>query len=177
MMILLSSPVAGRRLKLVTPQSEDDNAVSELRSDPKIREYLPFLPEHFSVEEARERREKQMVDERTLDFHIHGTDPETADGFLGTCGLSDINPVNKSAEAGILLVSKVHRSGLGTEAIYCLLSYAFDNLKLHRIVFETGCDNVPMRNWFEILLGVQVHVVYCCRTPSSSFHVLSQSTN
>jgi RimJ/RimL family protein N-acetyltransferase len=148
-------------VSLVHPSPADDEAVAALRSHPGTLRYLNFLPEYCSVEDSCKRREERTADPRTRDFHIHhlhgqsGVEHSATPSFVGTCGLTDINPVNCSAEAGILIVPELHRTGLGTQALYLLLNFAFDGLKLHRVVFETGEDNVAMRGWFEHVLEIK----------------------
>jgi RimJ/RimL family protein N-acetyltransferase len=148
------------RIALKTPSEEDDAAVAAMRSHPATLRYLNFLPTQCSIDDARKRRIERTSDSRTRDFHIHlcrgsGEAPQSLETFVGTCGLTDINLINCSAEAGILISPNVHRTGLGSEALYFLLNFAFHDLNLHRVVFETARDNIPMRAWFTTALGIE----------------------
>lgn len=52
---------------------------------------------------------------------------------------------------GILISPDMHRLGLGSETLYTLLKYVFEEQKLHRVTFETAEDNAPMRGWLDMV--------------------------
>jgi len=143
------------RLKLVPPNAADDMAVSVLRSHPITRRYLRFLPEHFSVDEARIRREKIAADDRIIDFHAHLQNNDGTTTFIGMLGLLDIDVLNDSCAVGILVSPDHHRAGIATEVLYTLLNFVFEDRKLHRVKFETGADNDMMQ--------VQKYLIYIHR--------------
>jgi RimJ/RimL family protein N-acetyltransferase len=149
--------LSSERLILQPPHAEDDEAVADLRSNPIILKYLEFLPKACTVDEARLRRETRAADDRIVDFHIHlrSPDPDLKSSFIGSTGLFDINLQNMSCECGIVLTPSLQRKGLGTEALYSVLTYAFEDLGLHRVTLETAHNNVLLRGWFENALGVQ----------------------
>jgi len=148
------------RVALVPPSKEDDEHVAALRSHPETLVYLKHLPEHFSVSDACKRREECAADPRSRNFHIHlvtapGPSSIGMSPLVGTCSLKDVDPANRSCEAGILISPAFHRTGLATESLYLLLDYAFTVEELHRVVFETSIDNIAMRGWFEHVLGIE----------------------
>lgn len=61
---------------------------------------------------------------------------------IGTCGIHKIDWKNRDAEIGIAIGEKEYWShGYGTEAIELLVSYAFNQLNLHRISSRAYCFN------------------------------------
>ncbi|KAF9012433.1 acyl-CoA N-acyltransferase [Cyathus striatus] len=147
--ITLTSPTG--RLKLAPPSSADDDAVSVLRTLPRIRQYLRFLPETMTAYEAGVRRESRSNDARIMDFHIHLLDDNGSYSLAGMSGLFNIDRANESCETGILVHPNTHGKGIATEALYTLLEYIFEKEKFHRVTFETGADNAPMLQWLDLV--------------------------
>jgi RimJ/RimL family protein N-acetyltransferase len=145
------------RLVLIPPSPKDDVQVAALRSDPVVLRYLSFMPKSMSVEECREKREALSATDDAWRFHIHIslTSPDPA--FAGQCAILRMDIPNRSAEIGIMINSALHRTGIATEAMYMILSHAFEcpDLKLHRVQFLTSSANVPMRGWLESF-GIQL---------------------
>ncbi|KII90697.1 hypothetical protein PLICRDRAFT_541879 [Plicaturopsis crispa FD-325 SS-3] len=140
------------RLTLRAPVEADDEAMAALRSHPRTREYLRFLPEHCSVADARARRESRARDESILDFIAHASD---GGAFVGTCTIYSIDPLNDSCWLGLLVDPAFHRGGYATEMLHALLRYVFEERSMHRVAFDTGIDNVAMRGWLENVAGAK----------------------
>lgn len=150
--MILNAPLLSRsgRIVLVPPAEEDDTAVAALRSHPETRRYLPFLPTHLSVADAQSHRLARAADATRISFNIHALPvPGSPPQFAGTTGIFRIDNESKSCEVGILVSPGSFRGGIATEALYTVLAYAFEELKLHRAVFLTGVDNVGMRGWLD----------------------------
>ncbi|KAF8162401.1 acyl-CoA N-acyltransferase [Mycena galopus ATCC 62051] len=138
------------RIVLVSPREENDSAVVALRSHPETLRHLGFLRGHVStVEEARAHRIARAADETRVSFHIHLTGGTDSTTFGGTVSLSHIDTQFNSCEVGILVSPAYFRSGLGTDALYTILVYAFETRKFHRVGFVTAVDNVGMRGWLD----------------------------
>jgi len=56
--------------------------------------------------------------------------------FLGYCGLDKIDPVNRTAEIGLLINPKRQKNGVGKEAVRLLLELAFSNFNLNCVFGE-----------------------------------------
>jgi len=56
--------------------------------------------------------------------------------FLGYCGLDKIDPVNKTAEMGLLINPEQHKKGYGTKTVKELLRMAFEDFNLNCIFIE-----------------------------------------
>ena len=137
------------RIVLAPPQPEYDTDVAALRSDADALRYLPSMPKSVTAEEWRTKREAQATDDEIWSFYIHLAGPAPA--FVGQCALWRIDLPNRAAEIGICVSPRVHRRGIATEALYVVLSHAFEHpdLRLHRVQFVTGATNVQMRGWLE----------------------------
>ncbi|MBY0445524.1 MAG: GNAT family N-acetyltransferase [Burkholderiales bacterium] len=67
---------------------------------------------------------------------------ESADSKLGALGLNNICHENRNAELGYWLLPQHWGKGIMQEALQGLLSYAFNELKLHRISAEVEIENL-----------------------------------
>ncbi|KAI5118043.1 hypothetical protein M0805_005892 [Coniferiporia weirii] len=154
--VVLTSPSG--RIKLVTPDPLYDEDVARLRSHPVTLRYLPFLPTHVSAEDTRKQRESRAKREAVLDLNILLINGDDEPKLVDVTGLFDIDRLNANCLVGILIHPDYFRSGLATRALYMLMKYAFedDAQRMHRVVYETGADNVQMRGWLENVVGVQM---------------------
>ena len=70
--------------------------------------------------------------------------------LLGTCQLTGIHPVHRSAELRIRLGDEASRGkGLGTEAVRRLLDFAFADLNLERVWLHVFDDNARAARVYE----------------------------
>ena len=152
--IVLDSPI--KRIKLVPPSSSDDAASATCRAHPTSRQFLRFLPEHMSADEARIRREERAEDKRIVDFNVHYKPKDGNIIFGGFCGFFNLDAYHNSCETGIIVAPELHGTGVATEAFYVLLQYIFEDRKIHRTTFETGADNLPMQRWLETVAGARL---------------------
>ncbi|KAF4621318.1 hypothetical protein D9613_000779 [Agrocybe pediades] len=152
--IVLESP--WRRIKLVPPTPDDDEAVVVCRTHPSTRQHLRFLPEHLTVEDIRIRRESRGEDKRVLDFHVHLIKEDGSAQFAGMTGYFNIDESHSSCEAGIVVAPEFYGKNLATEIFYVLLEFIFEDKKFHRVTFETGADNLGMQAWLERVAGARL---------------------
>lgn len=69
-----------------------------------------------------------------------------SDELIGTCGFHNFSIENNRAEIGYDLHPDYWGRGLMTEAIFCLIKYGFEILKLHRIeAFIDPCNHASRR--------------------------------
>lgn len=62
---------------------------------------------------------------------------------IGLIDLFDFDPVNQRAGVGIIIQEHEHRNtGLGSEALGLLISYAFNKLQLHQLYANIDSSNV-----------------------------------
>jgi len=71
---------------------------------------------------------------------------------IGLVTLSDLDYAMGNAEMGIMLISRAWRGrGLASEAVKLALTYAFDELGLHRVYARLAEENLPSLNLFKRL--------------------------
>lgn len=149
--IQLKSPTG--RIHLLPMSEADDPNVSTLRAHPITRQFLRFLPEKFTIDDARELREKAARDfETTTQFKIvvHDENGAVSNPFAGMMGTFRLDAANNSVEIGLLVAPDLHRQGVATEGIYTILAYVFEDKKLHRAHFVTGADNISMLSFDQL---------------------------
>ncbi|KAJ7639442.1 acyl-CoA N-acyltransferase [Roridomyces roridus] len=153
----LDEPIPSKygRIILTKPVEADDETTAALRAHPETLRYLAFLPQVFSVEDARTRRLERATDPTLVDFNIS----LASGGVIGSTGIFYVDDVNKKCEMGILMNHAYFRGGYASEALYTCLVYAFETRKMHRVVFQTNSENAAMRGWLEMagvtLEGIQ----------------------
>ena len=69
---------------------------------------------------------------------------------IGICGLTNLDPIEKSAKIAIIIGnSNLQSRGIGTQSLILLLDYGFKKLKLHRIEAEVLEYNTKSQSFFE----------------------------
>ncbi|TRM68908.1 acyl-CoA N-acyltransferase [Schizophyllum amplum] len=144
--LTLTSPIG--RLVLVAPTAQDDeDAIAKLQTHPETLRYRTFSPRTMTSEEVAAKRERRLDDPRRFDFNVFTVDG--AHTLVAMTCLKDVDEEHNASEAGITVHPEVHRTGLGTEVLYTLLRFAFEEKKLHRVQFQTNAINAGMRGWLD----------------------------
>ena len=151
----------GPRINLLSPPtSVDDCKVRAMLSDSETMEFLQVLykSQGWTEEEAASRRidqARQQQEEHGLHFSIysHGKDQSQdreSEGaeYVGFCGFRLMDLEAREGEFGIIIDRNFWGKGYATEALYCMLQYAFEELNLLRCFASTNPDNKPMLNLF-----------------------------
>ncbi|KAJ7935085.1 acyl-CoA N-acyltransferase [Mycena leptocephala] len=155
--MFLDAPLLSKsgRIALVPPTEADDESIAALRSDPRVRRFLRFMPESVSTADMAARRLTQAADKTVLIFNIHALKLRP-DGSLirpHLVGQIWMHRMDKSwgssCEVGITICPRYFRGTLAMDAVYTMLEYAFKELKFHRVVFRTAVDNIIIRSWIE----------------------------
>jgi RimJ/RimL family protein N-acetyltransferase len=111
------------------------------RNDPEVALYQGW--EGISEPEARAFIEEQKMVQPGVPgqwFQIAIELKET--GILvGDCALKIDEHDNRQAEIGYTLSRAYQGKGIASEAVSCLLDYAFRTLELHRVIAITDCEN------------------------------------
>lgn len=151
--IPLDLELHGGLVDLKTTTEADYPALQKILSDPKTMgslKYMAHLEEGgWTLEQVRERcahwaeGQKNQTD---ISFTIHVKESGVV---AGTCGFKHIELPHKKAEYGIILHHPFWNSGISRECVFLCLDYAFSNLKLHRIIFETFTTNKKARGLLE----------------------------
>jgi RimJ/RimL family protein N-acetyltransferase len=69
--------------------------------------------------------------------------------LVGDCGLHCRSDNLRQAEVGITLAPEQHGQGYATEALTCLLDYAFLGLHKHRVTAIVDAENIPAARLLE----------------------------
>lgn len=126
------------RLILKDVSEQDIAVIHELHSLPETDEFNTLgIPAHIGITRniVGEWLTQQQANPRTV-FILAITLRETGQ-FIGLIALKLGSPRSKSAEVWYKLHKDHWRHGYTTEALYRLLHFGFDELRLHRI--EAGC--------------------------------------
>ncbi|KAG0370828.1 acyl-CoA N-acyltransferase [Gamsiella multidivaricata] len=153
-----TSKVETARLSLDPPSAVDDAAMGAMLSDPATMVHLQYMAKSWQggwkPEELVARREnhiKTMNDKRGSTFYIHN---KSTGELAGVMGANMINMKDRNATVGIILSKKYWSGGYGIEALFELMRGLFEDLKLHKLLYETTEANVGMRKFLEETCGV-----------------------
>ncbi|KAF8937851.1 hypothetical protein BGZ58_002059 [Dissophora ornata] len=154
----IQSTIESTRLTFDPPSAKDDTVMGAMLSDPATMVFLGYMAKEWqggwTAEELVTRRENQVKaieEKRGSTFYIH--DKSTGE-LAGVMGANVINVKDRNAVVGIILWEKFWSGGYGTEALYELMRGLFEDLKMHKILYETTESNVGMRKFLEQTCGV-----------------------
>lgn len=124
---------------ILRPLSEE--YIEDLRQLRNRMNKFFYSQDIISVEGQTNWFNNYLIKEDDLMFSIfHKNNPNE---YIGSIALYGINKASKEAEFGRIMVDKDKCSdkGVGTEAIYALLKFAFHNLGLIKIIATVKTDN------------------------------------
>jgi RimJ/RimL family protein N-acetyltransferase len=126
--------LVGTRCYLSPMDPSDAERYAAWVNDLGLTRYLTLASAQIGLEAERE-----AISRLAKGYNFSVVDSAT-DSLLGSCGLMDVNEVNRSAACGIFLGDRtVWGKGYGTEALSLLADYSFNVLNLrslHLWVFE-----------------------------------------
>ncbi|GLV61013.1 N-acetyltransferase [Dictyobacter sp. S3.2.2.5] len=111
------------------------------RNDPEVARYQSW--EGISESEARTFVQEQMKAQPGAPgqwFQIAVELKETG-VLVGDCALKIEEHDERQAEIGYTLARAYQGQGIASEAVRCVLEYAFVTLGLHRVIAITDCEN------------------------------------
>ncbi len=129
----------GTLVRLRAMEPEDLEATYKWVNDGEVTLWLTSLRYPVS-----RKAEQQWIDDGPANsFGGVRLAIETNDGkHIGGINLHRVNPEDRMAGLGIMIGEKDHWSnGYGTDAIKTLLSFAFDEMNLHRVWLHVFADN------------------------------------
>lgn len=127
---------AGLKLRWLT--AADTPALLEIFSDPEVVRYTS-LPVHET--EADIQRLLGDIQRGFLDGSLFQWGVEIEDRIVGTCTLARINRAHKRAEVGFILGRAFWGRRVMSRALPLLISFAFDQLRLHRLEADVDPRN------------------------------------
>jgi RimJ/RimL family protein N-acetyltransferase len=131
----------GKRVTLRGLELEDTQEILKHFNDMEVRHFLGG-PIPISKPEEEEFIRGTWTRRKTGRDHVFGIELHKSQLLIGCCELTDISPVHRGAELGIVIFNKKYwGQGFGTEALHLLLDYGFNSLNLHRIFLRVNEDN------------------------------------
>ena len=133
--------IESERLRIRRFKDSDLAPFMAYRNDPKVARYQSWYS--YDQREARafirEMKSAQPgVPGEWFQFAI-----ESTQDLIGDCALRVDEHKPYRAEIGFTLAREQQGKGFASEAISVLLDYAFDALRLHRVVAIADCRNAP----------------------------------
>lgn len=110
----------------------DLDAMFGYASQKEVTQYLLWSP--HPTKDYTSRYLAYLQDRyRTGDFYDWAIVPNDVRVMIGTCGFTRFDYSNNCAEVGYVINPAYHGKGYATEALCRVLSFAFHELKLHRV--------------------------------------------
>jgi ribosomal-protein-alanine N-acetyltransferase len=142
--------LVGERVLLRLPRPADADALAEgFQQDPSMGAMLGIEPEHENAEWLRGTFPSQDQDDEQRTAYWFVMDDLASGELVGEIGLVGISRPNRRAGLSVLVLPKFRRAGVGREAIELLVSWAQNELDLHRVELHTLPENVAMQRLAE----------------------------
>jgi RimJ/RimL family protein N-acetyltransferase len=91
-----------------------------------------------------------MFLEKLSKDHNYSIIDKNTNELIGTCGFTELDHLNQTAEVGIFIGNKKYwNKGYGSEAITLLLDYGFKALNLHNILIRVYSFNERAKRCYE----------------------------
>lgn len=137
--------IKGEKVLLRAVELEDADLLQQMINDEEVEQMMWG----YSFPVSRHQQLKwieNLSNEKSVFRAIIDVDGKA----IGTIILSDIDMRNGNAEVHIKLANAVERGkGYGTDAVSALVSYAFNQLRLHCIYCRVKEDNIASQKLFE----------------------------
>jgi len=119
----------------------------ELEDEPLLRQWINH-PDNWRTMILRPPfnacREREWIESlgKSDKEYIFGIVVKDGHRLIGTTGLHNINPINRSAQFGIMIGDLSNQSrGYGSEAVKLMLRFGFEELNLNRIELSVLANN------------------------------------
>lgn len=131
--------IEGERVYLAPLDKSNIPLVISWLRDPEVNRYMLSGHEPIAYEDEVAWYDMVASSETDHVFQVH----VAKDGrYVGNVGLHRIDATHRSGEAGIMIGSRPDQGrGYGRDALRCLLRFAFDELRLHRVFLRCDPDN------------------------------------
>jgi ribosomal-protein-serine acetyltransferase len=132
----------------IRPYRLDDASVvleAARESFADLQPWMPWCHAAYSIHDSRSWLEAQVPafeQGTTFEFAIVSADG----GYLGGCGLNQIDRINKRANLGYWVRSSATRRGVATEAVRLFRDWAFQNTDLIRLELVIAVGNVASQH-------------------------------
>jgi len=142
------------RLILRRLQTNDQNEIFRLRSEPGINKYLDRSPAK-SIQDAIDFIHRIKKENKDKNWIYWAITLKNEDNLIGTICLWNILEDDKVAEIGFELLPEYQNKGMMMESLTCVLKYGFENLNLHKVLAVIHPENSKSINLLENFHFVQ----------------------
>lgn len=140
-----------RRLILRELNFDDAEAVFDMRSNDNVNRYI-VRSSMENIEDAISLIQKTLEAERMGHACAFAAIRKNGKSqIIGTCGLTDINHSDNTAELGGEMAPEYWGNHLALEAVSAIVHYGFDNLNLKRVIAKFDSDNRGVTHLLQIL--------------------------
>lgn len=126
--------------------SADIEQLSEINADPTVMEFFPGLPTKAQTIEFIERMQKQFVEKGFCYFAVDKLEDGEFIGFIGVSEQTFESDFTPCMDIGWRLSAKEWNKGFATEGAKKCLDYAFNQLKLEKVISICPKINLPSEN-------------------------------
>jgi ribosomal-protein-alanine N-acetyltransferase len=119
-------------LRLRSIHHEDAADIFEYAADPRVTEFLPWLP-HESIEDTHDFIATTLNRQEWPDLAPWGIEHKADGKLIGSCGFHHWRLEHARAELGYVLAQRYWGQGYMTEAVCAVIDYGFDAMLLNRI--------------------------------------------
>ncbi len=130
------------RLLLVELTSEHLDSIHVLRSSDEVNKFLDRDP-HTSLSDTKAFLTKIIDGNNGLKWYYWAITSKVSRELIGTICLWNFTDENSIAELGYELIPEYQRKGYMKEALEIVLRFAFQEIKLVKILAETHEANTP----------------------------------
>ncbi|MBU0928290.1 MAG: GNAT family N-acetyltransferase [Spirochaetes bacterium] len=126
----------GRKCYLSPMELSDAGTYAAWLNDLEVSTFTQIAKQSLPVEKERE------ILSAISKEHNYGIVDAASGELIGSCGLMDLDAVNRSAEIGIVIGDKAYWGrGYGEEALRLLLDYAYRYLNLYNVMLRVYSYN------------------------------------
>lgn len=143
--------LTGKLVTLKPINEKCDAAVQRMLSDVVTMRYLRFMthePSGWTIDEVVQRRKvflALLLENKSQLFDIYSND---TNAFVGQTAIKNADWEHRCASCGLIIHHTFWRRGYATEARKLCMEYAFEKLKLHRLLFETLARNLAIQKFY-----------------------------
>ncbi len=139
--------LTSEKILLRAPEPQDVDFLYHLENDEKLwhisQTFRPFS--RFEMEQYVLMAEKDPFESHQVRFMIELLSGET----IGTIDLFTVDPYNKRAGVGIVIVETYRKKGYALEAIKLIVDYCFNQLNLHQLYCNIESSNLGSLELFK----------------------------
>lgn len=136
--------IVGEKIYLLSIGEKDTKLIVNWRNNPEVRSNF-IHQEPFTDEIHNNWMEEMVATGKVVQFIIYNNNlclNDTKSKPIGSVFIRDINKIHNKAEYGIFIGEDSARGkGYGSEATKMMISYAFEELKLHKLALRVFAHN------------------------------------